>query len=377
MNITVIEANMTGLQHSVINRLILNMLNSMVDVKKISLYCSSSHYSALSIKNLEKIDYHEISVLEPGKKRIKKFFLEYFQTKNILKSNNDDLYLLLSCFPNVHYFLSKASIKLKDKKLLIVTHGEAEGLVMKGKWKIWSYPFWITKTFKHSEKDHFYRLVLGNSILMNLKKLGYHKRLFSIEHPYEDFKEYNNVIPQKGKNIFGYIGNCLKTKGGETFITAANKNAFFWIVGIYALKNTNLNENIKILSNRNKMLSFQEFNNYVDALTYACYPYPSESYKFTASGAVFDALKHLKPIIYIKNDYFDEILNSVGDIGYRCENEQEFIETVQKLSLNDDFVQYEEQVRNLRNLQGKFTWQNIKSDFEKIIKQIIEKDCYE
>ena len=359
---------MTGLQHSVINRIILRMLLMDSNIEHINLYCSSSHYEALNT-NDSRVSFTPLKVLRPGKLRVIKFILESWQTFKAIRKCNDDVIYLLSCFPNVHYFLTKFSWLFPAKKVLITVHGEAEGLVMPGKWKIWSYPFWITKTFKLKVPDNIYRLVLGKSIYENLKKLGYAKNVFHIEHPYEDFRDSNNILPAKGRNIFAYVGNCLEKKGGAVFVEAAEQvsNADFWVVGAYDLQ-SQYPQNLTVLS-KGKMLSYSEFNRSLEKITYACYPYNPDSYRFTASGAIFDAIKHLKPIIYIKNDYFDGIFQGL-DVGYRCNDKTEFIAVIQKLNAYDYTDEYKRYVANLKHIQKKFEINTIAGSLFSIINRI-------
>ena len=51
MTITVIEANMTGFQHAVINRVTINMLLNMPTIDCVNLFCSKSHYETLKISD--------------------------------------------------------------------------------------------------------------------------------------------------------------------------------------------------------------------------------------------------------------------------------------------------------------------------------------
>ena len=137
MNISVVEANMTGLQHSYPNGIYVNILRNIIGEGKLFLYCSEEHFSNLGIKKQDVI-VNYIKVLKPGKYRIIKFFLEYFQTMKIIKNTDSELIIFLSSFPNVQFFHTLFHKKFKTKKIIIMTHGEAEGLIMNGrKWKFW------------------------------------------------------------------------------------------------------------------------------------------------------------------------------------------------------------------------------------------------
>ena len=375
MKIDVIEANMTGWQHSFHNSCCIKIIHNIADT--IQIFCSKEHKKCLDIPN-DIIVYDIIKVLPPGKNRIKKFFLEYLQTMTLIKNSDADLIFFLSSFPNVQYFYILNAKKFNDKKVIIMTHGEAEGLILPGrKWKFWSYPFWITLCFKLKLPKNIFRIVLGESILNNLKSFSDSDQIFYIDQPRDSFRDENTVLPLPKNNTFAFIGNCLYKKGGESFVKAANQvkmdsDSIFEIIGAYDLDES-ISKNVTLFSKPHEMIPRNLFNEALEKVTYACFPYPSNTYKFTASGAVLDAVIYLKPIVYIKNDYFDGIFKDAGDIGYRCENEKDFIETIKKLDENPDVNRYKQQVENLKRLQNKFSIDNIEKQIRAIVVNIMAK----
>lgn len=376
MKIDLIEANMTGLQHAYPNGIYTRIFSKIAGNSNVTLHCSPEHYPNLNVDDLNlNIDY--LKVLKPGTKRVQKFFLEYKQTMDIIKKSDADLIIFLSSFPNVQFFHTLAYKKFKDKKIIIMTHGEAEGLVLPGrKWKFWSYPFWITLCYKLELPNNMFRIVLGESILENMRAFSKSDRIYYIDQPRDNFKELNNVTPKNKDNIFAFIGNCLYKKGGESFVKATNEVSLdskskFVIIGAYDLDEKEISSRLTLLSKPHEMIPRKLFNESLESVTYACFPYPSDTYKFTASGAVLDAVIYLKPIVYIKNDYFDGIFANAGDIGYRCEDENEFIATIKKLDESSDVDRYNLQVANLRKLQQKFSIDNVEKQLSKIIKNVM------
>lgn len=377
MKVEIIEANMTGLQHSYPNGIYIRIFCSIFGSNNSTLNCSEAHYANLNLDDLNlKVNY--LNVLKPGKHRIIKFFLEYFQTMKILKNSDSELIIFLSSFPNVQYFHILNSKKFKNKKVVIMTHGELEGLVLKGrKWKFWSYPFWITKCFKHDLPENISRIVLGKSIADNLKNYTDEKNIYFIDQPRDNFKSVNNVLPNANNNIFAFIGNCLYKKGGKSFITAAKNiadvsDSIFEVIGAYDLSEKDISTNLKLLSSPHKMISRKLFDESLEKITYACFPYPSDTYRFTASGAVLDAIIYLKPIIYIKNDYFDGIFEKSENIGYRCENEEDFIKTIKEIDSHPDIDCYKKQIENLKKLQSKFYINTIENQLKSILTAVLE-----
>lgn len=377
MKIELVEANMTGLQHSYHNSFCIRVFNKIAEKRGCILNCSKSQYENLNIEELG-IKTNYLKVLKPGKHRIIKFFLEYFQTMKIIKKSNADLIVFLSSFPNVQYFYILNAKKFKNKKIILMTHGELEGLVLPGKkWKFWSYPFWITRCFNHELPSNIYRIVLGKSIADNLKKFCDGKNIFFIDQPRGDFQSTNDNAPAVKNNIFAFVGNCLYKKGGSTFlksmeIISVDSKSVFEIIGAYDLSEKGISNRLKLLGKPHQMISRELFDESMKRITYACFPYPSDTYKFTASGAVLDAIIYLKPIIYIKNDYFDGIFEDAGDIGYRCKDEKEFIETIRSLDNNPDKSRYLIQVDNLKKLQNKFSVENVENQLKSIVSKIME-----
>ncbi|MBP3710252.1 MAG: hypothetical protein J6I73_07625 [Treponema sp.] len=371
MKIAIIEANFTGLNHAYPNGIYTEIFRKLSDNEHVDLFCSGYHYENLSVEK-SKIVFHPLRVLLPGKMRILKFFLEYFQSINIITKTDADLYVFLSAFPNVQFFLTKYLTRNKNKKVILFTHGEMEGLISKGKWKIWSYPFWVTLCSKIKMPSNLYRIVLGEGILENMKRFKKFSNIYSIEQPRDGFMDKNEIRPTMHNNKFAFIGNCLYKKGGETIIRAAesieqNSESSISIIGAYDLKLNNIPKKIKLLSTPHQLLRKDDFENALSSIAYACFPYPSNTYKFTASGAVLDAIRWLKPIIYIHNDYFDAIFKDAGDIGYACADESAFIDTIIRIDESPDNERYKKQIDNLRKLQNKFKIDTVTESIAKIV----------
>lgn len=370
MTFTIIEANMTGLQHSPVNSFVCMMI-SKVAKEKVNIYCSKEHFEILKIKKDDFI-HHSIKVPVSRKgNRVYKFFIELQQAKKIIKESKSDFIVFFSAFPNVQFFLTKFLRKNPQKKVILFTHGEAEGLEMKGKWKFWSYPFWITLCSKLRQPANLYRIVLGESIKQNLQKY-FDAKIYSLLEPIEPF-ERRKIFPTTKNNIFAFIGACSVAKGGKVFVEAAVKNqnsdSRFLIIGKSSIKIDFPVKNLEVLSN-GKMLAQNEFDGAISKVTYACFPYRNNTYKFTASGAVLDAVRFAIPVIYIQTNFFDYIFRDAGNIGYACADEEDFIHTIQRIDENCDSRIYEEQVQNLKKLQKNFSLEKIGDEFKKIVENL-------
>lgn len=373
MKISIIEANMTEYQHSYPNSVYINIFIDILGRDNVEVYCSEEHFKCMGFINNNNVIRHiPIKVIPGNKDMIKKFFYEFYNTFKIIKNCGSDLIIFLSACPDVQLPLISYMRRKKEPKVIIMTHGELEGLLMDGKWKIWSYPFWISRCFKNRLPQNVFRIVLGRSISQYLKTMYKETNIYYIDQPRDGFKEENDILPCSYNNTYGFIGDFLDKKGGNTFRKIAGEikdsSSEFWLIGPY---HESIGNDIKTFSEMNEYLNKKQFDDLIEKITYACFPYPCDSYKLTASGAVLDAIRHLKPIIYIGNDYFDGIFACSGDIGYRCKDEKEFCDTIRSLEQHVDIERYRLQVRNLYVLQNKFKKAAVMAQLKNIIDSVL------
>ena len=111
------------------------------------------------------------------------------------------------------------------------------------------------------------------------------------------------------------------------------------------------------------MLNEEQFNNYIEELDYILYFYPSSSYKLTASAAIFDAIFREKPIIAIKNDYFEYIFNKNKNIGYLCKDFEELRNKIEEISNEKRGDEYSYQKNELKKLKKYFSPESIAYKF--------------
>ena len=108
-------------------------------------------------------------------------------------------------------------------------------------------------------------------------------------------------------------------------------------------------------------LSDTEFNLEITSLDIALFFYPENSYKLTASGAVFDAINHMKILIVLENDYFIYLFNKCGRLGYLCTNIDQMYVCLKSVincdnSTKDDFSLFYKNILKAREL---FSYRNL------------------
>ena len=101
------------------------------------------------------------------------------------------------------------------------------------------------------------------------------------------------------------------------------------------------------------LIESSSFNEEIHKLDYFLFLYPSSNYKYTASGALFDAFVHGKPIVAIKNDFFEYFFNKYPGIGFLYDSIEDLCEGILKLPQIDSF-EYNNMVK-----MCKITLQNV------------------
>ena len=77
-------------------------------------------------------------------------------------------------------------------------------------------------------------------------------------------------------------------------------------------------------------VSREELEKRIEELDIILFLYPCNSYKLMASGAILDALSMQKPIIALKNDYFEYIFKKYSAFGYLFDSIDEIIEVLNR-----------------------------------------------
>ena len=240
------------------------------------------------------------------------------------------------------------------KKIIFVFHGELEFLISKVSYVKTSG--WYKKCMQWSFRYLFgkspaYVMVLGDSIKSNLLKLypNLSGRVLSICHPYllTDVTAPVKYDKQVGHVVrIGTVGTMKESKGLKEYIELASslkdlldeEKLELYSVGRVYSGTIQLPKDIHWIGWK-EGLPREEFDVQIEKLDYLLYLYPVDSYKFTASGAILDAVKLRKPIIALHNDYFDYLIGNcpIGYMGHCIKDLEQVIRQVVNRELCDDF----------------------------------------
>lgn len=272
------------------------------------------------------------------------------------------------------YLLNFFNLILK-RPIWIVCHGELELLI--------SNPCWYKPSFLYKQlfaffykyipiSRHLHFIVLGESILINLKKVlpaGRENLFVAMEHPYFFKKEhvYKKVLPRK--LVIGTIGSMNVFKGYYRLLDLAKMleipiQAHEITLVVTRFENVKVNRQglIQCVCKHNGLLPRDEYEQFINGLDYVLFLYASNSYKFIASGAIFDTISFGKPIIALRNDYFVSIFEQCGDIGYLCENIEDMACLILKLLDEPDMTAYDSFLQNMEKAKLLYAPEYVKID---------------
>lgn len=359
-----------------VNKAMLSMLCSAFPGEVIC-YASKSAMSHLDTRGCLKIKYLYVNSVN-GKLAV---LLRYFTSTiyNIfilLSSHSDDL-----LFYNYNNVFSLKALDLinrfKKTKIIICCHGEMEFLSLKSSGsqlykKIMSG---LVRSYFNKDNRHpsngMYFIVLSDVALKNIKPYlseELYSRFFSIDHPVLSLgsQPYISRMSECG-NVdrinLGTVGILNEHKGGSLYqqlIKKVNKKRHdicFHIIGHIQCDPEPFKAlDVVIPEKTNEPLPDYLFLEKVNRLDFILYFYSSDKYRLTSSGALLDAIRFRKPVIALRNEYFEYFFKKYGELGYLVDSIDEMedlIVNLNKLNRVFDFDGVAEKL-SLENLQSQF-----------------------
>lgn len=346
-----IDSFSTGSFHVQINACLLKML-MMLYPHEVAYHSSSSNKKEVVglVPELEgDIEWNKLFVYE-GKSKyailFRYIFSAFLNIIILLRSKNNQV--LVFNYNNPFSIRTVNCLnKILRRKILIVCHGELERLYPKeDSGFLAKLITFFVRNFFQKEKgfdSHITFCVLGESVLHNLKDVispELYKHFHVIEHPY--IYSYPDTLKQKihedGILNLGVVGSFSYAKGGRSFIQLVEEfnddtNVRFSVTGSVSYGGEELKSlGVSFPKNDGKgQIPIEEFSERISQLDYILFLYPSDSYKLTASGAIMDAIKWGKPIISIRNDYFENIFRKYGEFGFLVNDFSEMKDKIRSL----------------------------------------------
>jgi hypothetical protein len=361
------EPQCKGLEHLIFNSSILAMVSRIFAGNSVKIYGEEKHISLLQ----ERVAISAVKVKLPKGcfLGIKKVLFEFNSLLKI-KKEKPGLLFLLSVTP---FTIIISNILFRNTVFFFFFHGILETLY--NKYYFYNYNYWLKPAFAFQGKNNI-NIVLGENIKQELEKfLPGVKNIYTLDHPYPRYSKgvLSNYFPMKVK--IGTIGFGWIEKGSHLIFELEKKLQYINLntIELHYIGQI-LDPDIKIpddtlvkIHGNDKPLEENDFNILVDEMYYCIFFYPVSSYKLTASGAVFDALTHLKPVIAIRNAYFEYIFNKMGNIGYLCDSLEEILVCIQYLDRFKNINIYREQQKNIINGLKYFSIEYLETKLKDIV----------
>ncbi|MBS7231921.1 hypothetical protein KHA90_12895 [Flavobacterium psychroterrae] len=373
--IIISEVTHTGEVHFQVNSCFVEMISGLYPSQKIIFYAETNHNNAvkesLSNKQLNNLEFLPFEGYYDEKKFkwTSKIIGECIQIVKILRKGKllkSELFVWTCLFPTGHFFLNFLLLFQKKSKHIIILHGELEFLKISGKRKSEVFLGIILKAgiYLSSKKTKY--IVLGENIKKSLKKIVSHrilKRTHSILHPYNfsvDYylKDLNNSNDQL-LNI-GAIGTQMLSKNSNYIYSLAeyykadiiqDKINFITIGKILPELHPFETDLVKKLYS-DSFVSQKNFEIEISKLNFIIFFYDNTAYELCASGAIFEAIRLDVPIISIKNDFFQWLFDSYGEMGFLCNNLDDIkliIDGLKRDGFNEKLVNFRKNIAKFKN----------------------------
>ena len=334
---TFLELECKGVEHEKFNLGFLLKVSKFS--KKITFIAGHSHIEVIreQIPNdlIKKINFISINI--PEKHYKINSILKYYKIFQSLKHKIDfnENVFMLSFFSwdllAIKFFL--ASERIKVKSLFFVCHGALENLIiLKSISGIKRYlkpknlhVFFLSMVIKNFNSKRFTYLFLSKHIENNFNKS---KRLINtIPHKTIDLPYYFDLIKSKSPSKDFCYGTIGKGDLGMTkSLLEKRKNLKFKIVRSIASKEFIQYKNC-IFFDQNTRLSREKIRKEVEEVDFLLFFYPENHYQLSVSGALYDAINYLKPIIFLRNSCIS-YYNDTYNIGIECESLEEMISII-------------------------------------------------
>lgn len=393
--IVVVEPQMQGEKHVIVNAGILQILQNTFINDNIYLCMDELHLNKVLSKNYIKhsgLDTNRFSYDPKEDKKTNVLFkflrqaILCFKIFKIAKRRHAKLIVFTSCFPPTAIFLNFLSSKFKQR-ILICQHGDL-GVLLLDKQKLATkiFRYFIRKMLIGRNLEFNNSLIYGQSIkdkLLELVPEIKNENFIVIDHPYE-YLENPHPVENSSIITIANIGTATSIKNSEQLFELSpqfsdeiseGKIKFSQIGSVSPEIDTYINDSVEVLVRGNDFVPNSIFQKSLEASDYFIYFFKTGGYyELCPSGTFFDAIKFLKPIIAIRNSYFEYYFSKLGNIGYLCEDLTEMTSIIKAILRGEKASEYEQQVINLKFSQIILNNSQLTDDFRSEYNKLFDKD---
>ncbi len=374
--ILIIEPQCWGIEHVEVNTALLSTFLEAFPEAEIDFRAEQTHLSLVSTNNHLKIPtsshlkFYSIIIPPRGHGETRRFLYEIkltYQIFKIIKQNNF-LNVLYASITGAGLWSLKAFLLFNPRvSIVAIPHIILNSIVTTPPiTRPWNFFFWFRWCIGTWNPKRLNYLLLGEfikkEVIKILPKLKNNLKTIDIPYHFDESKEQ----PFFGNRPvrFGSLGASRLQKRTDLFFQLANivhtdphnSQVEFILVG-----NLDNNEpvepnttNVRVPFPR-EIIGRTDFEFWALKVDYTIFCYDASAYRFASSGSFFDSLFFLKPIISLKTPFIEYYFNLLGDIGYLCDDMNEMIDIVTRISTNFPSERYKSQVENMRKGRIKFT----------------------
>ena len=331
MNIVYINTSHTGNSHEIIDSALIGMLSARGSLKAYACEDRIPCLRQLMDKKFKVNSVEWCPVSELKLRRLRALRIALKEAYLMLKNNKNSIFLITYMNGYSSNLLNLISI-VSRRKLILVAHNDVECVVSGNK---------ITRGFQRYLHNYFFRyaplaknlkiMVLGDNVIQNLSAYLSNKRLshfFSIDHPYYSNSIKDDALLQEEIHV-GLPGRIDKrpSRGFENVCRFANMVLPDRSIKIHIISSIDedlvdqLPPNVEVRKDCKKNLSRSEYEALIRQMDYILLPYHKDYYKFTVSGAIFEAITNLKPALVFSTNYFLYLKHKFGDYGFFVDQE--------------------------------------------------------
>lgn len=354
-----------GVFHEMFNASSLKMFSEIFD--KVEYYTSNEIFS--NTKNILKVipsnvDFKYLPIVNLNN-RIGHFLRQFVPILTnsyiLLKASKNDIVFFNY---NALWSLSLVNFlsKVLQRQVIIMIHGELE--LFTNNVKVNYFSKRALNRFnseKFNPAKQLYFCVLGKSIKDNLFDIvtsKVYKKIIFFEHSYV----FRAEVPKKTKKDsvirIGTIGTVRKEKGVDTLLKVGYSLKTIKNIKLYALGRVHFdckvleNAGINIVSESDKrFLTRIELDNAISEMDYILFLIPTDAYKFTASGALYDAIDNEKPILALRNNYFNYVFNFRQNVGKLFADENELIDFISNIKNTNNLLDFKKIKKHLSTIE--------------------------
>lgn len=286
------------------------------------------------------------------------------------------------------HFMSLILLKLIKKKYPNVTifsiiHGDVEYAYFATNLRQRVVGFFHKLMFKINVQNFYYVFLtpISKKILVDSQRIKLNE-IFAIELPTfpNENKFITDKISQKGIIKIGHIGSAGVRKNVQLFYELASsvrdsiskRSLELSVVGV--LDNSIapfLNSLVVDYVNNevDKPLLREVYDEKISSLHYSIFFYGKNDFILRSSAAFFDAIFYEKPIIALRNTFFEDVFKREGNIGYLCESLEEMAQLIEDFTVQKEMYdqKYILLLENIKKYKSKLSIVDISADLKKEI----------